>query len=341
MNDAILVTGGAGYIGSHVCKLLAKEGFVPVCYDDLSTGHAYAVKWGPFIQGELSDRKKLEETFRQFQPKAVLHFAASALVIESVENPAKYYRNNVVSSLTLLEVMKDFGVKNLIFSSTCATYGQPQLTPLTENHPQNPINPYGKSKWMVEEMIRDFCSSYQMHAGILRYFNVAGADLEQEIGENHDPETHLIPSVIQVALGQKEEIVVYGTDFPSHDGSAVRDYIHVLDLANAHILSLKELMQSQESFVLNLGTGKGYSVLEIIQAAEIFTDRSIQVRIEKRRPGEPSHLVADGSLAQEKLGWVPKYSDLNTIIESAWKWHQLLLDKGSIVKDALSQLGLR
>ena len=341
MSHTILVTGGAGYIGSHVCKLLAKEGFLPVCYDDLSTGHAYAVKWGPFVHADLLDRKKLEETFEQFQPKAVLHFAASALVVESVQNPAKYYRNNVGSSLTLLETMKQFGVQHLIFSSTCATYGQPQFTPLTELHPQHPINPYGKSKLMVEEMIRDFSHAYGMQAGILRYFNVAGADLEQEIGENHHPETHLIPSVIQVALGEKEEIVVYGTDFPSHDGSAVRDYIHVLDLANAHILALKKLIREDQGFVFNLGTGRGYSVLEIIDAVERFSGKKIKVRIENRRIGEPSHLVADGSLAQKKLEWKASYSDLQTIIESAWNWHQLLLDKGAIVKGALSHLGLR
>ena len=237
--DAILVTGGAGYIGSHTCKALAKAGFLPVAFDNLSTGHAYAVKWGPFIQGDLNDRAKLDEAIKNYNPKAVLHFAADALVTESMENPGKYYRNNVGSSIALLEAMRDHGIGSLVFSSTCATYGDPKFTPITEDHPQAPISPYGRSKLMIEQIIADFEKAHGLKSAVLRYFNVAGADSETEIGENHTPETHLIPTVIQAALGIRSEVVVYGTDFPSKDGSAVRDYVNVQDLAAAHVGALK------------------------------------------------------------------------------------------------------
>jgi len=333
--DAILVTGGAGYIGSQVCKTLAKAGYLPIAYDNLSTGHAYAVKWGPFVQADLSEKEKLNETFQKFQPKAVLHFAASALVIESMADPAKYYRNNVAGSLSLLEAMHANKVPHLVFSSTCAVYGQPKSVPLTESHPLGPINPYGRSKWMVEQMIADFEAAHGIKAAILRYFNIAGADLDTEIGENHDPETHLIPSVIQAALGVKKEIVVYGTDFPSRDGSAVRDYIHVQDLADAHVSALKWLLSNNQSVQINLGTGTGHSVLEIVEAVQTFCGKPLPVRLERSRPGEPSNLTADNSKAKELLGWSPKRSDLPTLIESAWKWHQLLSENAPLLKSTL------
>lgn len=331
MSEAILVTGGAGYIGSHTCKALAKAGFLPVVYDNLSTGHAYAVKWGPFIEGDLNDRNKLNEAFTTFKPKAVIHFAANAIVIESMADPGKYYRNNVGSTIALLEAMRDHGVGQLVFSSTCATYGHPQFTPITEAHPQNPINPYGRSKQMIEQIIADFERAHGIRAVILRYFNAAGADLETQIGENHTPETHLIPTIIQTALGIKSEIVVYGTDFETKDGSAVRDYIHVQDLAGAHVAALK----CQKSASINLGTGTGYSVFEIIDAMQKFCGKTLPVRLENRRPGEPGILTADKSRAQEYLGWSPQVSDLPTIIESAWKWHQLLFENGSLVRAVL------
>ena len=335
--DAILVTGGAGYIGSQVCKTLAKAGFLPVAYDNLSTGHAYAVKWGPFVEADLCEKDKLNETFQKFQPKAVLHFAASALVVESMADPGKYYRNNLTGSLCLLEAMQANKVPYLIFSSTCAVYGQPKQIPMTETHPTGPINPYGRSKWMVEQMISDFETAHGIKAVALRYFNIAGADLDTEIGENHDPETHLIPSVIQAALGIKKEIVVYGTDFPSRDGSAVRDYIHVQDLADAHVSALKWLMANNASAQINLGTGTGHSVLEIIDAVQKFCGKPLPVRLERSRAGEPSNLTADNSKAKELLGWTPKLSDLSTLIESAWKWHQLLAENASLLKTTLNR----
>ncbi len=333
MTEPILVTGGAGYIGSHTCKALAKAGYLPVVYDNLSTGHAYAVKWGPFIQGDLNDPLKLNEAFTTYKPKAVIHFAADAIVIESMSQPGKYYRNNVGSTIALLEAMRIHDVKKLVFSSTCATYGNPQFTPITEKHPILPINPYGRSKWMNEQIIHDFEMAHNFDAVILRYFNAAGADLQTEIGENHAQETHLIPNIILAALGLKEEIVVYGTDFASKDGSAVRDFIHVQDLADAHVAALK-----CSSHTINLGTGTGYSVLEIIDAVQKFCGKALPVRLENRRPGEPGILTADNGQAKQILNWSPRVSDLPTLIESAWKWHQLLFENEHLVRSALKEV---
>ncbi len=336
--EPILVTGGAGYIGSHVCKALAKNGFLPITYDNLSTGHAYAVKWGPFVEGDLNDSAKLNETLASYKPKAVMHFAASALVIESMSDPGKYYRNNIGSTVSLLEAMRHANIQPLVFSSTCATYGNPVFSPLTEEHPQAPINPYGRSKWMVEQILGDFESIYGLRAAKLRYFNAAGADLETEIGEDHHPETHLIPAIIHAALDAKKEIVVYGTDFPTEDGSAVRDYIHVQDLAHAHILALKCLLSGGKSFDVNLGTGKGYSVLEIIEAVQTYCGKSLTVRLEQRRKGEPPALVASAKKAKELLGWEPLVSDLGTLIDSAWKWHKLLVENATLLHNTLQRL---
>jgi UDP-arabinose 4-epimerase len=317
----ILVTGGAGYIGSHTCKALANVGLIPVTYDNLSTGHPYAVKWGPLVIGDLRDRKQLDLAFKQYKPKGVLHFAASALVIESMTNPGKYYNNNVSGSISLLETMVENQVPHLVFSSTCATYGHPQFSPITEEHPQNPINPYGRSKLMVEHIIQDFEKTHNLHSVTLRYFNAAGADLEAEIGENHTPETHLIPSVIEVAQGLRKELVVYGTNFPTPDGSAVRDYIHVEDLAKAHVSALQWLFTNNRSTMINLGTGTGSSVLEIVRAVEAISKNKIPVRFEKKREGEPSHLVADNKKAKHLIHWTPVTSSLPHLIETAWKWH--------------------
>lgn len=333
----ILVTGGAGYIGSHTCKALAKAGFLPICYDNLSTGHAYAVKWGPFIQADLQDRTKLQETLATFKPKAVLHFAADALVVESMRDPGKYYRNNVGSSLALLEAMQAAQIESIIFSSTCATYGHPKCHPITEEHPQIPINPYGRSKLMIEQILADYEMAYGLRSVCLRYFNAAGADLQTEIGENHTPETHLIPTLLQAALGLREEVVVYGSDFSSPDGSAVRDYIHVQDLAEAHVAALKWLLKEQTSAAINLGTGEGHSVFQIIEAVQAFCGQILPIRVEKRRPGEPGILTADYQKAKQLLGWSPQWSDLPTLISSAWKWHKLLLDNQSALKNALGR----
>jgi UDP-glucose-4-epimerase GalE len=323
--DAILVTGGAGYIGSHACKTLAKAGFLPIAYDNLSSGHAYAVKWGPLIEGDLCDRKKLTETIQKFRPKAVLHFAASILVPESIVDPGKYYYNNLVSSITLLEVMRDHNILNLIFSSTCSTYGDVLSVPIKENCPQAPNNPYGRSKYMIEQMIADFEKAHGFRSVILRYFNVAGADLDGEIGEDHFPETHLIPSVILTALGLKQELTVYGIDFPTDDGSAVRDYVHVQDLVDAHIAALYYLINEKKSARINLGTGKGHSVLEIIEAVEKHSKKPLPVKIVGQRKGESPILTADNRLAKKILGWTPHRSDISSLISSAWKWHQTLL----------------
>jgi len=340
MAETILVTGGAGYIGSQTCKALAKAGFIPVVYDNLSTGHAYAVKWGPFVEGDLNDAAKLSETMASYKPKAVLHFAGSALVVESMQQPAKYYRNNLATTLTLLEAMHEHNVQNILFSSSCATYGHPQFNPITEEHPQLPVSPYGRTKLMAEQMIADFSAAHRLKWVFLRYFNAAGADLETQIGENHTPETHLVPSIIRAALGLTPEITVYGTDFPTPDGSAIRDYIHVQDLADAHVLALKYLLDNQPSAAINLGTGKGSSVLEIIHAVQKFCKTPFSVRLEARRPGEPSTLTADNQKAKKLLGWQPIHSEVPILIESAWKWHQLLLQNAKILKGAMQRLDM-
>lgn len=320
----ILVTGGAGYIGSHTCKALKLAGFLPVVYDNLSTGHRKNVRWGPLVEGDLLDRERLSAAFVQYRPIGVLHFAASALVVESMHNPGLYYRNNVGGSLSLLEAMQAHGVPYLVFSSTCATYGVAKTAKITEEHPQEPINPYGRSKLMVETMIRDFEKIHGIKSVILRYFNAAGADGDGEIGEDHTPETHLIPLVLQTAQGKRKEIVVYGTDFASPDGSAVRDYIHVEDLSDAHVRALQHLLRGQDSLAVNLGSGEGSSVFEIIRAVERVHGKSIHLRKAEKREGEPAVLIADNAMAKRVLGWEPKRSHLPLIIESAWRWHQSL-----------------
>jgi UDP-arabinose 4-epimerase len=321
MSKTILVTGGAGYIGSHACKALAKAGYEPITYDNLSRGHREAVRWGPFVEGELADRDLLAASLRRFRIAAVMHFAAFAYVGESVAKPELYFRNNVAGSLTLLEAMVETDVRSIVFSSTCATYGLPEKVPIVETTPQRPVNPYGETKLMIERALHWFGEAHGLRHAALRYFNAAGADPEGDIGEDHDPETHLLPLLLQTALGQRSHIDIYGTDYPTPDGTAVRDYIHVQDLAEAHVLALGHLADGGESLALNLGTGEGHSVRRAIAAAERVTGRRIACREAPRRPGDPPVLVADASRARTALGWVPRRSDLDSILATAWAWH--------------------
>lgn len=316
---SILVTGGAGYIGSHACKMLSKEGYEPIVYDNLSTGHKDAVKWGPLIIGDLQDTTLLSDTLNQYKPDAVIHFAASAYVGESITNPFKYYLNNVGGTISLLNAMQENGINKLIFSSTCATYGTPSSHLINEECPQHPINPYGQSKLMIEKILLDLSITGQIQQVSLRYFNAAGNDKDGEIGENHSPETHLIPLAIQSAYGG-EKLKIFGTDFDTPDGTAIRDYIHVEDLAHAHITAIKYLASGGPSDFFNLGTGQGQSVREIITALNAL---GIVVNFceEGRRPGDPSHLVADSSKARSILNWKPKYSNIDQILQTAIGWH--------------------
>lgn len=320
----ILVTGGAGYIGSHTNKILSSYGYETVVYDNLVYGHKQMVKWGEFVEGDLSDVEQLRCIFNKFRIDAVLHFAAYAYVGESVQQPEKYYINNVVNTINLLRVMNEFGVKCIIFSSTCATYGEPLEVPITENHPQNPINPYGRTKLMIESIIKDYADAYGLKYVVLRYFNAAGADPELEIGELHVPETHLIPRILDAAIGRRESITVYGNDYQTRDGACVRDYIHVTDLANAHFLALQYLLDGGVSEAFNLGNGSGYSVREVIHMVEQVTRTKIKVIESARRPGDPAVLIGSARKAGDVLGWKSRYSDLDSIISTAWGWHQKL-----------------
>jgi UDP-arabinose 4-epimerase len=321
MSETILVTGGAGYVGSHACKALARAGYRPVAYDSLIRGHREAVRWGPLVQADLADAKRLTDTIKRFEVAAVLHFAAFAYVGESVEEPGLYFRNNVANTLTLLEAMRISAVRRIVFSSTCATYGVPERVPITESAPQRPVNPYGESKLMVERMLHWYGAAHGFTHAALRYFNAAGADPEGEIGEDHEPETHLIPLVLQAAMGQRARIDVLGTDYPTPDGTAIRDYIHVQDLADAHVRAVQLLLRGGLSITVNLGTGAGHSVREVIAAAERVTGRRVPRREAPRRFGDPPVLVADPSRARELLGWTAKHSDLDTILKTAWAWH--------------------
>ena len=319
---SILVTGGAGYIGSHACKALARAGYNPVVFDNLSRGHREAVRWGPLIEGDLADRDRLATALETHQPVAVMHFAAYAYVGESVADPGMYYRNNLGGSLVLVEAMREFGVNKIVFSSTCATYGTPADSPIHESTPQRPVNPYGETKLAIERALYWYGEAYGLRSVSLRYFNAAGADPEGEIGELHEPETHLVPLVIQTVLKQRPHIDIYGTDYPTADGTAIRDYIHVEDLAEAHLRALQHLCAGGASMALNLGTGRGHSVREIIAAAESVCGQPISRRETARRPGDPPVLVADPSRASEQLGWRAHRSDLQTIIRTAYSWHE-------------------
>ena len=317
----ILVTGGAGYVGSHAARLLAREKHRVWIYDNLSRGHAAATQGLPLVRGDLSDRELLAQTMREHQIDAVMHFAAFALVGESVTDPNLYYENNVVGSLRLLQAMRDAGVNKIVFSSTTATYGEPAKSPIAETTPQHPINPYGFSKLAVEHLLDDFATAYGIGFAALRYFNASGAAADGSIGEDHRPESHLIPIVLQVALGQRERITIFGDDYPTPDGTCIRDYIHVDDLAAAHLNALARL-QPGKGMKLNLGSGVGYSVQQVIEACRQVTGHPIPAVIGPRRPGDPPALVADSSLAQQTLDWQCCYSDLHTIVQSAWNWHR-------------------
>jgi UDP-arabinose 4-epimerase len=318
----ILVTGGAGYIGSHACKALAAAGFKPVSFDNLVYGHREAVRWGPLCVGDLLNPQEIASVLKEYQPVAVMHFAAYAYVGESVENPGKYYRNNVVGSLNLLEAMRDAGIDKFIFSSSCATYGLPQAIPMAETHVQNPVNPYGASKLMIERMLKDFEHAHGLRSICLRYFNAAGADADLDIGEDHTPETHLIPLVLEAAAGKRDSISMYGNDYATPDGSCIRDYVHVSDIADAHVLALQALIKGATGAVYNLGNGRGHSVLEVIATAGVVTGKDIPVKISSRREGDPDCLVGDATLIKNELGWSPRYSALSDIIGSAWRWHR-------------------
>ncbi len=319
--NTVLVTGGAGYIGSHACKALARAGYVPVTYDSLVYGHAASVRWGPFVEGDLADRDRLLATMREHSVGAVMHFAAFAYVGESVTKPDVYFRNNVVNAVNLLDATLAAGVKRIVFSSTCATYGTPERVPISEDMPQRPINPYGETKLMVERMLHWYGNAYGLKSCCLRYFNAAGADPDCEIGEDHDPETHLIPLVLDAALGRRPRVEIYGSDYATPDGTAIRDYIHVQDLAEAHVRAVQYLRDGGDSVALNLGTGQGHTVLEVVQAAERIARRPVPHRIVGRRAGDPPALVADARRARAVLGWEPKISDLDSILATAWAWH--------------------
>jgi UDP-arabinose 4-epimerase len=321
MSKSVLVTGGAGYVGSHACKVLARSGYLPVVLDDFSRGHREAVRWGPLVQCDIADRATVAVTLAQHRISVVMHFAAYAYVGESVADPALYYRNNLGGTLSLLEAMRDTGVDKIVFSSTCATYGIPASVPIRETAPQLPVNPYGETKLAIERALQWYGEAYGLRWVALRYFNAAGADPDAEIGELHEPETHLIPLVFEAALGRRAEIEVYGTDYPTPDGTAIRDYIHVQDLGEAHLRALEYLEAGERSAALNLGTGHGHSVREVVRAAEAVSGRLVPCRDTARRPGDPPALVADPSLAAKLLGWRPHLSDLETIVRTALAWH--------------------
>ncbi|MBM7853718.1 UDP-glucose 4-epimerase [Desulfohalotomaculum tongense] len=322
MTKKILVAGGAGYIGSHTCKVLAEAGYEPVVYDNLVYGHREFVKWGPFEEGDLLDRERLNEVFKKYCIDSVMHFAAFSCVGESVENPIKYYRNNVTGTINLLEAAVNHGVLKVVFSSTCSTYGNPVSIPIDEQHPQVPINPYGMSKLMVEKILDDFDSAYKLKSVKLRYFNAAGADPSAEIGEKHNPETHLIPVVLDAAAGRRPYITIFGTDYDTKDGTCIRDFIHVNDLADAHLLALQYLENGGDSEAFNLGNGQGYSVKEVIYTVQKVTGQKIKIVEGARRPGDPPVLVGSSQKIQRMLKWAPQYNDLEIIIEDAWRWHK-------------------
>ena len=323
---SVLIVGGAGYIGSQTAKAVAAAGLEPVVFDNLVYGHEWAVKWGPLVRGDLADRALLVDVMKRHGVDAVIHFAAYAYVGESVTNPRKYFGNNVAGTLNLLDAMLDAGVRDVVFSSTCATYGEPQKVPISEDHPQNPVNPYGETKLAVEKMLHWYSQAYGLRYAALRYFNAAGADPDGELGEDHDPETHLIPLAIDAALVSSAALQIFGTDYPTPDGTAIRDYIHVVDLADAHLRALAKLRDGQtkdaSALRLNLGTGRGHSVREVVAAVRKVTGRDVRVREVGRRAGDPPALVADARQAATVLGWQPRYPELEIIVEHAARWRE-------------------
>lgn len=320
-NKVVLVTGGAGYIGSHACKALHRAGFTPVALDNLVNGHRWAVRWGPLEVADVRDRPQVEAVLRRYRPAAVIHFAGFAYVGESMSEPGKYYDNNITGALTLLAAMHACEVNKLVFSSTCATYGIPDQLPIREETPQRPINPYGHTKLMIEQAIRDYSAAYGLRGVSLRYFNAAGADEEGEIGELHEPETHLIPRALMAVTGSLPALEVFGTDLDTHDGTCVRDFIHVADLAAGHVDAVRYLLAGGESACVNLGTGRGISVREIIASVERITGRRVPVKFSPPRAGDPPILVADPTRAGALIGFKPRYTQIDAVVESAWRWH--------------------
>ncbi len=323
MSINVLVTGGAGYVGSHACKALSRAGFVPITFDNLSTGNLSAVRYGPLVRGDITDRHQIDNALATWKPVAVMHFAALSLVGASMRDPGLYWRENVLGALNLIEATTAAGVRNLVFSSTCATYGDQDGVLLDENTPQRPINPYGASKKAIEEMLAHFERSHGLSSVIFRYFNVAGADPGGEIGELHDPETHLVPLLLDAILERRPALKVFGTDYPTRDGTCVRDYVHVSDLADAHVLGLDWLIQNRGSRVYCLGTGTGFSVREVISHAREVTQRDVPIEYDERRPGDAATLVCGSKRATEELGWLPSKSNLPQMLKDAWAWAQL------------------
>jgi UDP-arabinose 4-epimerase len=317
--ETALVTGGAGFVGSHTCKALAAHGFLPVAFDDLSRGHADFVRWGPLVQGDILDAIALNTAFERYRPTAVIHFAALAYVGESMSRPLAYYRVNVAGLINVIEAMLRYGIHTIVFSSSCATYGIPDRQPIAENAPQRPINPYGHSKLAGEQILADVRTAEELRVAVLRYFNAAGADPEGELVERHDPETHLIPLAIDAAIGQGPPLQIFGNDYPTADGTCERDFIHVSDLATAHVQALRRLNASNPSLTVNLGTGKSTSIRRIIEAVERVTSRAVPVIHAARRPGDPPVLVADPSRARNLIGFEPRFSDIDTIVATAWR----------------------
>jgi UDP-arabinose 4-epimerase len=329
---SILVTGGAGYIGAHACKALQKAGYQPVVYDNLVHGHRSFVRWGPFEHGDILDFERIDAVLRKHRPDAVMHFAGFAYVGESVACPEKYYQNNITGSLTLLEAMQRNKINKIVFSSSCTTFGNPEKLPIAESHTQKPLNPYGNTKLAVEAMLKDFDTAYGLKSITLRYFNAAGADPDGEVGENHNPETHLIPLVFRAGELGGPPLIVFGDDYATPDGSCIRDYIHVADLAEAHVLALAALKRSMRSNAYNVGNGIGHSVKEIVAAAEKVTGRKISIEIGPRRMGDPPRLVSDSQKAQRELGWRPKYGDIEIILQHAWAWHSSSMKRCRLVQ---------
>ena len=318
----ILVTGGAGFVGSHACKALAAQGYAPIVFDTLVYGHEEAVRWGPLERGDIADRARLDEVIVAHRPIAAMHFAAFTYVGESVADPGKYYRNNVAGTLTLLEALRDHGIDKFVFSSTAAVYGIPDEVPIPESAPKQPINPYGTSKLMVETMLGEFGHAHGLRSIALRYFNAAGADPDGEIGELHEPESHLIPLALDAVAGRGKPLTVFGEDYPTPDGTCIRDYIHVADLADAHVAALDALVQGAPSNAYNLGTGHGFSVREVIDTVAKVTGKEVPHSVGPRRAGDPASLVSDPSRAQKDFAWTPRSSDLETIVATAWAWHR-------------------
>lgn len=319
----VLVTGGAGYIGSHACKALAQAGYTPVTFDNLSTGWQDAVRFGPFEQGDLLDRARIDEVLAMHRPDAIMHFAAFSQVGESMQNPGKYWRNNVWGSQNLIEAAVDAGCMDFVFSSTCATYGDQDNVVLDENSEQHPMNSYGASKRAIEDILKDFGAAYGLNHVIFRYFNVAGADPDAEVGEFHQPETHLIPLMLDAIDGKRDALTIFGTDYDTPDGTCIRDYVHVCDLVDAHVLGLKWLEAGKGSKVFNLGTGSGFSVREVVNHSAAVTNREVPIIEGDRRPGDCTRLVSGSTRAETELGWRPKRSDLPTMIADAWRWHRM------------------